>query len=57
VAKKVKDNRDYARKEFTRLQGMIKKGSLASEKVDDLTTRSNILSKFLPASAEPYEEL
>ena len=46
VAKKVEQNSAYVEKELARLQGMIKKGGLAPEKLDDLTSRSNILSKF-----------
>ena len=46
VAAKVKDNAGYVDKELKRLEGMLKKGGLAPEKVDDLTTRSNILRKF-----------
>ena len=46
VAAKVKGNAGYVDKELKRLEGMLKKGGLAPEKVDDLTTRSNILRKF-----------
>ena len=46
VAKKMEQNQDYVEKELTRLQGMLKKGGLAPEKIDDLTSRSNILNKF-----------
>lgn len=46
VAKKAEVNKEYVDKEFKRLQGILKKGGLAPEKVDDLTSRSNILSKF-----------
>lgn len=46
VAKKMDENSEYAQKELTRLQGMIKKGGLAPEKLDDLTRRSNVLSRF-----------
>ena len=46
VAKKAQDNQDYIEKELTRLQGLLKKGGLAPEKVDDLMSRSNILNKF-----------
>jgi protein disulfide-isomerase A6 len=46
VAKKAEENSEYVQKEYTRLQGLLKKGGLAPEKVDDLTSRSNILSKF-----------
>lgn len=37
----------YAQKEGTRLAGILKKGGLAQEKIDDLTKRSNILKRFL----------
>ncbi|KAF2767720.1 disulfide isomerase [Teratosphaeria nubilosa] len=47
VAKKVEDNAGYAQKELARLQGLLAKGGLAPEKLDDLTTRSNILRKFV----------
>ena len=40
-------NQGYAEKELKRLQGLIGKGSLAQEKLDDLTSRSNILRRFL----------
>ena len=46
VANKLKQNQGYAEKELTRLEGLIKKGGLAPEKLDDLTSRSNILRKF-----------
>jgi protein disulfide-isomerase A6 len=47
VFQKVGQNKEYAEKEFKRLQGLITKGNLAPEKLDDLTSRSNILRKFL----------
>ena len=40
-------NPEYATKEQTRLASLLKKGGLAQEKIDDLTTRSNILRSFL----------
>jgi len=46
VGHKLQENKDYANKEFKRLQGLIRKGSLAPEKLDDLVTRSNILNVF-----------
>ena len=46
VAKKMEQNQEYVEKELKRLQGLLKKGGLAQEKKDDLTSRSNILSKF-----------
>jgi protein disulfide-isomerase A6 len=56
VAKKAEENQGYVEKEFARLQGMIKKGGLAPEKLDDLTSRSNILNKFKGEKA-PKDEL
>jgi protein disulfide-isomerase A6 len=44
---KVTGNPEYAMKEQTRLAGLLKKGGLAPEKIDDLQKRSNILKKFL----------
>jgi len=44
---KLSGNPEYAMKEQTRLAGLLKKGGLAAEKIDDLQKRSNILSKFL----------
>lgn len=47
VATKMEQNEGYAEKELTRLQKLLKKGGLAREKEDDLTSRSNILNRFL----------
>jgi protein disulfide-isomerase A6 len=44
---KITGNPEYAMKEQTRLAGLLKKGGLSPEKIDDMTKRSNILSKFL----------
>lgn len=58
VAEKVKANAGYVDKELKRLEGMLKKGGLAPEKVDDLTTRSNILRKFKGvATSDEKQEL
>lgn len=46
VSAKVSKNHGYVEKELARLQGLLKKGGLAPEKIDDLTSRSNILRKF-----------
>lgn len=46
VSQKLSSNRGYVDKELARLEGLIKKGGLAPEKLDDLTSRSNILRKF-----------
>jgi protein disulfide-isomerase A6 len=52
VAGKVKKNAGYVEKELSRLEGILKKGSLAPEKLDDITRRSNILRKFKIVKAE-----
>ncbi|KAH0844452.1 protein disulfide-isomerase domain [Fonsecaea monophora] len=54
---KLTGNPEYAMKEQTRLAGLLKKGGLAPEKIDDLQKRSNILSKFLVKEPEPKSEL
>jgi protein disulfide-isomerase A6 len=46
VVEKIKKNAGYVNKELTRLEGILKKGTLAPQKLDDLTTRRNILRKF-----------
>jgi len=57
VGKKAEANAEYASKELARLQGLIKKGGLAPEKLDDLISRSNILTKFTNTVAAVKEEL
>ncbi|KAK4954800.1 hypothetical protein LTR10_006992 [Elasticomyces elasticus] len=56
VAKKSSENAGYVEKELSRLQGLLAKGGLAPAKIDDLTTRSNILRKFVGDEA-PKDEL
>jgi protein disulfide-isomerase A6 len=56
VAGKVKSNEGYLDKELGRLEGIIKKGGLAPQKLDDLVSRSNILKKFKVAKAEILNE-
>jgi len=46
VLGKLADNEGYAEKELSRLEGLLKKGGLGRSKVDDLTSRVNILRKF-----------
>ncbi|KAL5611623.1 hypothetical protein BROUX41_000794 [Berkeleyomyces rouxiae] len=46
VLTKMGENHEYAKKELTRLQGMLSKGGLAEEKRDELTIKTNILKKF-----------
>lgn len=55
VFTKIGANKEYAEKEFKRLQGLIGKGNLAQEKLDDLTSRSNILRRFLGQEQEKSE--
>lgn len=55
VLDKLGNSGDYATKELTRIQNIIKKGGLAPEKVDDLISRSNILRKF--TGSETKDEL
>lgn len=57
VSDKLSKNAGYAEKELARLQGLIKKGGLAPEKVDDLTYRSNILRRFKGQEPVAKEEL
>lgn len=57
VANKYKANAGYVDKELSRLQGILKKGGLAPEKIDDLTSRSNILRKFKPILTGEKSEL
>jgi len=57
VAKKAEANSDYVQKEAARLQGILAKGNLAPEKLDDLTSRSNILNKFLGTGETTKDEL
>jgi len=52
---KLTGNPEYAMKEQTRLAGLLKKGGLAPEKIDDLQKRSNILAKFLVKEPEKSE--
>lgn len=53
---KIKENAGYPTKEHTRLAGLLKKGGLAPEKIDQLQQRSNILAKFLVKPAGDDEE-
>lgn len=47
VFDKLSKSDNYAEKELARLDGLLRKGGLAPEKVDDLTSRSNILRQFI----------
>ena len=56
VFEKLDKSQGYVEKELARVQGLLKKGGLAPEKLDDLTSRSNILRKF-SSTTKPKEEL
>ncbi|RDW88520.1 hypothetical protein BP6252_00552 [Coleophoma cylindrospora] len=47
VFDKLSKSDKYAAKELARLDGILKKGGLAPEKVDDFTSKTNILRRFL----------
>lgn len=47
VLAKLSQSGEYAAKELARLEGMLKKGNLVPEKIDDLTSRSNVLRQFV----------
>lgn len=57
VLDKLAKNEGYAEKELARLQSLVNKGGLASEKVDDLISRSNILRGFVGRTGGQKEEL
>ncbi|KAK3078614.1 hypothetical protein LTS18_007055, partial [Coniosporium uncinatum] len=57
VANKLAENKEYAEKELKRVEGIIKKGGLAPEKMDELTSRSNILRQFKAKVVGEKEEL
>ena len=49
---KLTGNPEYAMKEQTRLAGLLKKGGLSAEKIDEFQKRSNILARFLVKEPE-----
>ncbi|KAL8683776.1 MAG: hypothetical protein Q9186_000262 [Xanthomendoza sp. 1 TL-2023] len=55
VFAKLGKSQGYAEKELSRLEGLIKKGGLAPEKLDDLVSRSNILRTFTGKGGEKDE--
>ena len=57
VATKMSGSNDYAQKELKRLEGMLKKGGLAAEKKDDVTSRTNILRKFVRDAEEKVNKV
>lgn len=59
AAEKIKANSAWLDKELARLESILKKGGLVPTKVDDLTSRSNILRRFkvVKSEAEGKSEL
>jgi len=47
VFDKLSQSDGYAAKELARLDGIIKKGGLAPEKLDEFTSKTNILRRFI----------
>ena len=47
VFDKLSKNENFAAKELARLDGILKKGGLAPTKLDELTSKTNILRKFV----------
>lgn len=56
VFDKLSKNDDYASKELTRLDGILKKGGLQPTKLDELTSKTNVLRRFVEKVAEKVEE-
>lgn len=55
VFDKLSKSDSYAAKELTRLDNIIKKGGLAPEKLDEFTTKTNILKRFVEKVAGKSE--
>jgi len=52
VFDKLGQNEGYVDKELTRLNGMLSKGGLALPKRDEITTKLNVLKKFVEKAVE-----
>ena len=55
VFDKLSKNDNYAAKELARLDGILKKGGLAPAKLDEFTSKTNILRKFIEKVAGKSE--
>lgn len=55
VLGKLGKSQGYAERELARLEGLVRKGGLAPEKLDDLISRSNILRKFFKQDSNKEE--
>ncbi|KAK4103924.1 disulfide isomerase [Parathielavia hyrcaniae] len=56
VFDKLSKSEDYSAKELGRLEGIIKKGGLAPTKLDELTSKTNVLRKFIQKATGGEEE-
>jgi protein disulfide-isomerase A6 len=56
VFDKLSKSEGYAAKELARLEGIIKKGGLAPTKLDELTSKTNVLRKFVEKATGGEEE-
>ncbi|KAG6356821.1 hypothetical protein INS49_014695 [Diaporthe citri] len=56
VFDKLKSNDGYAAKELARLDGILKKGGLAPTKLDELTSKTNILRRFVEEKIEQVKD-
>jgi protein disulfide-isomerase A6 len=57
VLDKLSKSEEYAAKELARLEGILKKGGLGRTKLDELTSKTNILRKFLEKTTGGKDEL
>jgi len=55
VFDKLSKSDNYVAKELARLDGIIKKGGLAPEKLDEFTSKINILKRFVMKAAGKEE--
>jgi len=55
VLGKLAENKGWIEKESARLEGMLKKGGLGNSKIDDLTSRVNILKRFGVGASDKSE--
>lgn len=56
VFDKLKSNDGYAAKELARLDGILKKGGLAPTKLDELTSKTNILRRFVEEKIQQVKD-
>ncbi|KUI52817.1 Protein disulfide-isomerase erp38 [Cytospora mali] len=56
VFDKLSKNDDYVSKELARLEGILKKGGLEPTKLDEFTSKTNILRRFLAEKIEQIKD-